>query len=434
MKIKAAFLWDESFLWGLMAYDALMKNRLPFDLIRSEDIKNKCIHDYKMLFVPGGWASNKFKALGDEGIEEIKNFIANGGRYLGICGGAGLATLDGIGLLDIKRRPTKDRVPSFSGRIKLKINQHPLWMRLESKTFHTITNSLDKEPIFHAWWPSQFKVDDNNINTLAFYGEALPDAFTSDLCIGDIIYNNGDWHQLESSYGINLNPSRLYGEPAVVEGSYGNGKVILSLIHFDTPDDVAGQLILKTLWEYLLEDNFEYIKPDNYFAPESIHTKHRGKCQTIINEIFNIVTDLMNFGTRNFLWFKRNTMLYQWRRGIRGLEYCNLYILIKKISEIYNLYSTDLRKIVHLDDEFFYHKLLSIRELLLPFCEKAQELLILERIALQNGHITYEKCNDPKIQSIRSELFSTSKSYGGAYKKLINKIDYLLYNLIKSKN
>ncbi len=68
----AAFLWDESFLWGLMAYNSLKSLGLPFDLVRSADIKKGCLQNYKMLFVPGGWASNKSKLLGDKGIKEIK--------------------------------------------------------------------------------------------------------------------------------------------------------------------------------------------------------------------------------------------------------------------------------------------------------------------------------------------------------------------------
>src|SRR5208283_5071895 len=116
---ECAFLWDESFLWGLMAYEALTATNLSFELISSEDIRNDALDNYSLLFVPGGWASNKLKTLGDRGIEKIRKFVRAGGNYLGFCGGAGLATMDGIGLLPITRRHTKERVPSFSGRIRL---------------------------------------------------------------------------------------------------------------------------------------------------------------------------------------------------------------------------------------------------------------------------------------------------------------------------
>src|SRR5512134_2605005 len=119
---RVAFLWDESFLWGVMASRALRTAGLPFELIRSEDIRQGCLSRYAAVFVPGGWASNKLKALGEEGAANILRFVREGGSYIGFCGGAGLATQDGIGLLPVRRRPTKERVPSFSGRIRLSLN------------------------------------------------------------------------------------------------------------------------------------------------------------------------------------------------------------------------------------------------------------------------------------------------------------------------
>lgn len=74
----------------------------------------------------------------------------------------------------------------------------------------------------------------------------------------------------------------------------------------------------------------------------------------------------------------------------------------------------------------------NIKSLLTPFVEKAKHLLLLERHALQKGHITYERCDDPEIQRLRSELFSDSKSYGGKFKELLDKVDRLLYLLLIS--
>jgi len=261
---SVAFLWDESFLWGLMAYKALKACNLSFELIRSDDIKKGELKNYRMLFVPGGWASNKMKTLDKEGISEIKKFVDSGGNYLGFCGGAGLATLDGIGLLNVNRMPTKQRVPSFSGRIHLNINEHPIWKgisgqwsdgvlehcKTEKENSPLLHHSITPSAIFHAWWPSQFLVDDKTIKILATYGDALSDSFSSDLNIGDVEANGG-WSELEDIYKINLNPRRLNDAPSVVEGSFGKGKVILSLIHFDTPDDTNGARVLKNLWEYL---------------------------------------------------------------------------------------------------------------------------------------------------------------------------------------
>ena len=378
----AAFLWDESFLWVLMAYKALRGLGLPFDLIKAEDIKAGGLEKYKMLFVPGGWASNKSRALGEDGIKAVRSFVKDGGSYLGFCGGAGLATKakGGIGLLNVKRRPTKERVPSFSGRIELNLADHPIW-KTASEEQRRSTSDARRPTVFNAWWPSQLVIEDNEVKVLAAYGDALPDSFSSDLNVGDV-EQNGNWTELEDIYKINLDPQRLLNEPSVIEGSYGKGKVILSLVHFDTPDDMNGQQVLINLWEYLAEEK-PGVRP---VVPED----GRGKS-------FNsLSTEIISLGERNFLWFWRNSMLLQWRRGVRGLEYNTLYILIKEIAENMETRNSD-------------KNLEKIKSMLAPFAEKAKRLLILERHALQKGHITYERCDDPEIKKIRSELFSDAR-------------------------
>ncbi|MBF0507036.1 MAG: hypothetical protein HQL09_09390 [Nitrospirae bacterium] len=402
---NVALLWDESFLWGLMAYKALNALRLPFELVRSEDIKNGILEECALLFVPGGWASNKIKTLGPDGIAKIKEFVSSGGNYLGFCGGAGLATLDGLGLLNIRRKPTKERVPSFNGRIRLNLSEHVMWQGLT-------------EQVFHAWWPSQLLIEGEDIRIAGTYGNALPDSFSSDLNVGDI-ETSGDWMDMEKTYRIKLDPLQLLNDPAVVEGSYGEGKVLLSLVHFDTPDDANGAIVLKNIWRYLAA-RLPGSLPPRLCAPVS---ERPGSVHSGLKELESAVNDLIALGERNFLWFRRNSMLLQWRRGIRGLEYCTLHALIREISGI-----TEKSNTVNItvnDDAS------RIKELLIPFVEKAKRLLILERTALQNGHITYEKCDDPDIREIRTELFSNSKSYGGLFKELIDQVDRLLYLLLK---
>jgi hypothetical protein len=458
MNSKVALLWDESFLWGLIAYKALKSNNLPFELIRSEDIRNGCLKNYKMLFVPGGWASNKLKAIGDKGVKEIKKFVSNGGSYLGFCGGAGLATLNGIGLLDIKRMPSKQRVPSFSGRIHLNAIEHAIWNGISRETeiqrygntenspLHRFSDSpihpFTHSPVFHAWWPSQFLVDNRNIRILATYGDALPDSFSSDLNVGDVKANGG-WSELEEVYQINLNPERLKNEPAVVEGDFGKGKVVLSLIHFDTPDDENGAKVLKNLWEYLAGQSNRATEQQNSRTAKQQNIKgkiipYENYCSTALllycTDIESAVNDLISLGIRNFLWFWRNPMLLQWRRGVRGLEYCTLYIMIKEIAEILKKQQSavsPIRKSLSNRVSSQQSDLKKIKELLIPFTEKAKQLLVLERNAMQNGHITYEKCDIPEIQKIRTGLFGNSKSHGGLFKNLIDEVDRLLFSLIQ---
>lgn len=421
---KIAFFWDESFIWGLMSYKALRANGLSFDLVRCDDIRRGALKNYSMLFVPGGWASNKLRALGDDGASEIRRFVEAGGSYLGFCGGAGLATLDGIGLLPVKRKPTRERVPSFNGRIMLNLKEHPVWRGL-SATGHR-RQAAHSSDVFQAWWPSQLLLEEKSVKVLATYGEALPDSFSSDLNVGDT-EASGNWDELEEVYGINLNPKRLRDDPAVVEGVCGRGRVILSLIHFDTPSDDNGSIVLKNLWEYLAGEKTGHLECRLRSAgviSDSVASADEAGIE--VSELEAKVADLICLGMRNFLWFWRNSMLLQWRRGVRGLEYCTLYIMMKEISEIirlekYHLLRDDERK------QRLKEGLSALRSLLIPFIDESKRLLVLERLAMQNGHITYDRCEDPEIGKIRRELFSNSKSHGGLFKQLIGEIDKVLF-------
>ncbi|MEN8263198.1 MAG: BPL-N domain-containing protein [Nitrospirota bacterium] len=433
----AAFLWDESFLWGLMAFKALKGQGLPFELIRAEDIKAGKLDRYKMLFVPGGWASNKSRALEETGLAVIRDFVAKGGSYLGFCGGAGLATKTkgGIGLLNVKRRPTKERVPSFSGEIELNLKSHPIWKTAGENHNQRTTDDGRRSTVFHAWWPSQLIVEDNDVEVLATYGNALSDSFSSDLNVGDVELN-GDWAALENIYKINLDPERLLNEPSVIEGTYGKGKVVLSLVHFDTPDDLNGQQVLLNLWEYLANERSgarDQVREVRTPAPSPLTGEGWGGGESLSSDLYSLCTGLISLGERNFLWFRRNSMLFQWRRGVRGLEYNTLYIMMKEIAEIIGDGDEEQRaprKASQRARQNMNGRLEKIKDLLVPFAGKAKRLLVLERHAMQRGHITYEKCDDTEIQEIRFELFSNSKSHGGLFKELLDEMDKLLFELI----
>jgi hypothetical protein len=405
-KAAVAVLWDESFLWGIMAYRAFEKVSLPYHLITAAEVVKDVLEEYEILYVPGGWASNKIKALGDEGAEKIRQFVQGGGTYVGVCGGAGLATNDGLGLVDIKRVPTRRRVPSFSGPIRLSLKDDPLWSGVE-------------EPVFCAWWPSQFDVGEN-VEVLAKYGEALPDAFSSDINVGDAVAAGG-WEELEKQYDINLDPGRMVNEPAVVRNAYGNGTVLLSLVHFDSPDDKNGETVLRTIGDHFGKTNVDV--PGR--APRT-QSKPSGVDPMIVHaasELARKVDDLIDTGIRNFLWFRRNPLLFQWRRGVRGLEYCTLKVMMDELTALFR--ENNLQETAFLDKG-----LTAIGDVLVPFAEDAQRLLVLERQALLREKLTYEAVSDPRIRALREHLFSSAKSHGGLFKEVIDRMSTLLYRLL----
>jgi putative intracellular protease/amidase len=457
-KSPCALLWDESLLWGLMAWRALREAGLPFDLLRSEDIRAGGLNRYRMIFVPGGWASNKTEVLGMKGMEEIRRFVAEGGSYLGICGGAGMATENGLDLLPVKRKPASQRVPSFSGPIHLSCVRHAIWKEIQT-------------PVFSLWWPSQFQVGDRKIRVLARYEEAQADAFSADINVAD-----GEmigWAELEKNYGILLNPERLSGEPAVLEGRFGCGRVILSLVHFDTPGDLNGAAVLRNLWRYLTgsaacrsrlaSGDKGCSKKQNATLPGSPAMREGGsdsrrlsdppieagggrglpspdvpeEVLRSVEEILAAAEDLIAFGIRNFLWRWRNPMILQWRRGVRGLEYSTLAVMAGEIRRGLHTVGAgnDGRSALPgaVDPSRWKEDVREIREQLIPFCEQAKRLLVRERFYMMNAPLSPMECADAEISRMRQDLFGSAMSHGGRFKRLIDHVDRLLYRLIKEE-
>jgi glutamine amidotransferase-like uncharacterized protein len=104
--------------------------------LTAEDIKNGGLKDLKLLVMPGGQSWTFLEELGDEGGEIIRNFVRDGGDYMGFCAGAfyavshrkgGYATGEyGIGLLNgvaydgtaLKTKPFKDGMLGFELLLK----------------------------------------------------------------------------------------------------------------------------------------------------------------------------------------------------------------------------------------------------------------------------------------------------------------------------
>ncbi|MCX7856575.1 MAG: BPL-N domain-containing protein [Deltaproteobacteria bacterium] len=377
-----------------MAYYALCKARLSFQLVRANEIKKGGLEGRPFLFVPGGWASNKLASLGEEGKKAIMDFIRKGGRYFGICGGAGLATQEGLNLVSIKRKSSTDRIPSFSGKINLKLYPHPLW------------EGIKKPYSFYAWYPSQLSTDRG---VIARFLKPDPFSFTSDVCIGD--YHGADffdWGGWEKNYGINLDPKRLYMEPAVVEEEYENGKILLSLVHLDTPFDSKGLMVLTNVWKYLNGQVGDHV----YLSKRDFNYNRKTK------KLYRMAKDLFEFGRRNFLWYWRNHFLLMWRRGIRGLEYSTLYVLLR---EIY-------MKVDEKELEYFgFQRFKVLEEMVEEFMSKSKKLLIMERELLSKGPISWKNTENHAANLLREELFGTQKHHGGLFRKIAKELEDLLY-------
>lgn len=420
---RIALFWDKSYLWGLIAYDTFQRLGVDFDLITAEDVRGGRLEHYAVVFVPGGWAGDKFEALGDEGSERLRRFVAAGGSYLGFCGGAGLALTheSGLSLAPASRKPTNARLPSFSGRVALKHEaaKHPMW------------SGIPDGMAFHAWWPGQFSIpDDVGIKILASYGEPEDGSYVADLQVGPGV----EWERWEKEYGTNLDPGRIIGEPAVIEAAFGQGRVLLSYLHFETPRDDVGHRVLLNILEYL--GGGKQGKIDKAASASTAlrmtGTQRDGRdgdnrapgnrVATLALQLEAAAQDLIDFGSDNFLWIQRHPWILQWQRGVRGMEYSTLYSMLKRLRELAEQTGDAGETAIGNMEE--------LKRLALAFFGEARRLLLRERSAMNRGPVSPLETGDPEIGELRERLFSSSKRCGGLYRDVVERIDELLLPLL----
>ncbi len=75
---------------------------LRFTAVRTEHFNTVDLFRYNVMIFPDGSASGYERLLGKPGIEKLKNWIKNGGTFIGLKGGAEFTTRKGIQLTDVK--------------------------------------------------------------------------------------------------------------------------------------------------------------------------------------------------------------------------------------------------------------------------------------------------------------------------------------------
>ena len=73
------------------------------DRLKPEQIAAGALQGYDVVVFSGGSGSAQAKSLGDQGRERVREFVRNGGGYVGICAGAYLACSNfswGLGILN----------------------------------------------------------------------------------------------------------------------------------------------------------------------------------------------------------------------------------------------------------------------------------------------------------------------------------------------
>ena len=236
-------LWDTSRIWGLMAWRALKTMGYACRLSKGLEIADGTLlgkpagyPPAAMLLVPGGSAALKARALGRRGMQAVRAFVAGGGGYLGICGGAGLGLKSrdagtSLGLCPWSREGYPERL------------QHLISGHLRAAT-------AKGELSLPVWWPGRFSPrDGSGVEILATCLHPEEDFWLADLPLAAI-----PPHVIEmwrTVYGADLSARFLENRPLMVGGGFGKGRYVLSYPHLETPDSPQANAWLRELLDEL---------------------------------------------------------------------------------------------------------------------------------------------------------------------------------------
>jgi len=417
-----AVFWDQSFLWGLFLYDTLLELQLPFDILNARAIKEGALNSYSVLIVPGGWASHKKASLGIDGEKAVREFVHSGGCYLGLCGGAGLG-LSGKNTLEmvpVHRLSLKERLPSASGTVYIKVAKSNLdWARNLPDVVKT-----------SVWWPSQFApIPKNHAVPIAFYESLGEDFWVSDIPIDGV--EPEELQRLEAVYGINLDPWRYFlNNPAIIEGSYGSGRLILSYPHLETPGDEEGNEFFKRCLVYLSEQAKESVPETKALRIPLPDLPYQNHCHCI-KRIIAKVSEFIHLGERHLMWFWRKPWLLGWKRGVRGLEYSMLSTCLAFLcASVEVLSAVDEKRKRDFNNSWEY-RLKELESLVDEFLSLAKKLLILERLASLAVPLSkISQVDNAQVDELRSYLFGHSMSHEGLCRKIFDRIESLLFDAL----
>lgn len=427
-----AVLWDASPLWGHLVLNAVIQTGLPYEVITAEECRNDILRrkNFKILIVPGGSGRQKANLLGETGMEAIRAFAAEGGTYIGFCGGAGLALEDGLALCPWGRN-------FYSGRTEHRISGH---IRCEMYADPLIPQGMEKADL-PVWWPGRFQEptaeeialcpEKGKVRILARYREMGSDLYSHDLPMSTLPPDTlEDWENL---YGIKLKPTLLDSQPAVIAGDFGSGRYILSYSHLETPDSPDANAILAHMLRTVLhgEDTGSL-----QAASAAFEAKGYGLCKNILNteqfrptwintdfqtswpilrELNGQLQKVFELGTDLHLLFRRTDWLYGWNTSVHGSQ---LNALRLALTRSLVLPPNEAR------ERFLLTKGVQFAENMLHFIHGTQNWLLARRLC--DSLAESEGISPEIIESQRRELFGMLMYGGGRCGELLAWLDTFL--------
>ena len=208
-----------------------LDSQMEVRAITSSDIANKVLDSLDAIIIPGGGGSRQYLNLGEENINKIKQFIADGGGAVGICAGAYLFSntpnyscikINGAKAIDIEHDNRGHGISAFS-------------LTEEGKKLFPEYSSIDTLYCMYYEGPV-FVPSDNDTITYIEFATMLSDV-----------------HE-EGNAPSNMTNNR----PFCIGNTFGKGRVISVIAH---PEATPGKMwMIPRMVRWCLEDRFELIQ------------------------------------------------------------------------------------------------------------------------------------------------------------------------------
>lgn len=413
-------LWDESQIWGLLAWRALAHFGLPFRVVTAAQVAagQLSAEPPAVLVVPGGTARRKFERLGEAGTSAVRAYVAGGGAYLGFCGGAGLGLTGphGLGLCPWRRRAFTDRLQHF-------VSGH---MRVERAGATGLApGSLPLRPLLPVWWPARFEPEETpGVRVLAAYAAPGPDFWVADLPLATA--PRGPLEDLEAQYGLAVWPHSMAGQPCMVEGTFGSGRYLLSYSHLETPASGEANLWLAHILTVLSGGVLGGTAPAQAGPVPAWDLEAlplawpAGAGGAALFKARSVLAGLVRQGMDHLLLFTRTPWLLGWRRGIPGAA---LGSLLAMLAQAQALPPTPAAR------EFWEERRAAFGEALDLFAHALSGYLLAERLAMTLGD-NEAGLNHDLLRAQRLALFGPPMAPGGLFGPLLADVDELLARLL----
>lgn len=387
---------------------------VPHRLVRASEITVGLLDRQKpsILLVPGGNARHKALDLGPGGLDAIRTYVHGGGRYLGFCGGAGLALTgkdgaEGLGLCPWQRGRFDDRIQHFmSGHLHVALSAVEEHAGL-------IPPNMSASPRLPVWWPGRFEVQDHpDVNILASYESPAEDFWLADLPIADLPADTfAAWQDL---YGLSFTPTFLAGQPCVVHGRYGAGEYILSYSHLETPESPDANRWLAYLLQRLAGINPELPEVPAWHS----HGQQERWQDPVLVSMWEQLKHILTTGLKHGLLFRRTDWLYGWRTGIPGAHLNSLWAALGAVIE----HGPGPLALARWEEE--KERISRVMEV---FSRGCCQYLLAERLALTLSRIDPDAVPPSLLKDQRESLFGPPMQAEGLYREIMEPLDELAY-------